>query len=76
LRRRLTAARPRLRRSRGPRRPTAEQFVAAVAEALRQLHGLVGGALPVELLNFEPASGVGVVAVDRRCAAGCSVQRP
>jgi hypothetical protein len=53
-------------RRRGPRRPSAEQFTSAIAEALRQLHGLVGGAVPLEVLSFDPASGVGVVSVDRR----------
>ena len=55
-------------RRRGPRRPSAALFRAALDEALLALHGAVGGAVALRVLVFEAGSGCGVVSLDSRDA--------
>ena len=48
-------------------RTSASLFSAAVSEALQQLHGTLGAALPVTLLRFDAVRSEGFLAVDKRC---------
>ena len=41
-------------------------FLGLVGEALKQIHGLIGGSIPYELVAYDPGTGTGVLKLKRR----------
>lgn len=67
----LSLTPPRSRRT-GRDCKTAEDFLAIVGEALRQMYGLAGGAMDIEAVQFSPARREAILSVANECAPPCS----
>lgn len=46
---------------------TAEDFLSVVGEALRQLYGLAGGAMAIEVVQFDGATNHAIISVAKEC---------
>lgn len=62
--------------SSGRKCKSADEFLAVVGEALRQLYGLAGGAMAIDIVQFDAASNQAILSVGKECVRSHGLPAP